>query len=193
MLLSDSDIHARGPELVQPFNPAMVQPASIDLRLDTHFLVATFDPWIKVDPSQENPAMFKDIDVDPGGVFTLGPKEFALASTYEKVTIPEDLAGRFEGKSSLGRIGLFTHITAGFIDPGFEGHITLELFNALPVPMELHPGMKIGQLCFLPMLSNPETPYGGPKTGSHYQGQRGPTPSRSYMGFHQTDVWRGDV
>ena len=120
--------------------------------------------------------------------FILHPGEFVLASTYEVITLPEDVASRLEGKSSLGRLGLLTHSTAGFIDPGFSGHVTLELSNVATLPIKLWPGMKIGQLCMFRLSSPAEFPYGSERYGSRYQGQRGPTASRSYVNFHRTQV-----
>ena len=116
------------------------------------------------------------------------PGEFVLGSTYEQVLLPSDLAGRLEGKSSLGRLGLLTHSTAGFIDPGFSGHITLELSNVATLPILLYPGMKIGQLCLIRLTTEAEFPYGSSHYGSRYQGQKGPTPSRSYENFHRTRI-----
>jgi dCTP deaminase len=118
----------------------------------------------------------------------LHPGEFVLASTYEVFLLPDDIAGRLEGKSSLGRLGLLTHATAGWIDPGFSGHVTLELSNVATLPIKLWPGMKIGQLCLFRTSSPVEHPYGSREYGSRYQGQRGPTPSRSFLNFHQTKV-----
>jgi dCTP deaminase len=118
----------------------------------------------------------------------LHPGEFVLASTYEIITLPDDIAGRLEGKSSLGRLGLLTHSTAGFIDPGFSGHITLELSNVANLPVKLYPGMKIGQLCLIKLSSPAEHPYGSAIYASRYQGQRGPTPSRSFMNFHKSKI-----
>ena len=120
--------------------------------------------------------------------FILHPGEFVLGSTYEQVTLPDDIAARLEGKSSLGRLGLLTHSTAGFVDPGFTGHITLELSNVATLPIKLWPGMKIGQLCFFRLSSPAMRPYGSGEYASRYQGQRGPTASRSYLNFHRTDV-----
>ena len=120
--------------------------------------------------------------------FNLHPGEFVLASTYEVITLPDDIAGRLEGKSSLGRLGLLTHSTAGFIDPGFSGHITLELSNVANLPVKLYPGMKIGQLCLIKLSSSAEHPYGSALYGSRYQGQRGPTPSKSWLNFHKTEI-----
>jgi dCTP deaminase len=125
---------------------------------------------------------------EDGEAFILHPGEFVLASTYEVITLPDDIAGRLEGKSSLGRLGLLTHSTAGFIDPGFSGHITLELSNVANLPVKLFPGMKIGQLCLIKLSSPAEHPYGSEKYGSRYQGQRGPTASRSFMNFHQSKI-----
>lgn len=184
-MLSDSEILALGPKLVEPFHPEMVQPASLEVRLDNKFFFEddTCDEWIN--PKQNNDHLLRPIDISRGSAFSLNPKGFALASTIEKITLPKTVASRFEGKSSLGRIGLFTHITAGFIDPGFSGHITLELFNATDRPMILYPGMKIGQMCFFYMNKMPVNPYGSGKAGSHYQGQSGPTRSRIHENFYQ--------
>jgi dCTP deaminase len=120
----------------------------------------------------------------------LHPGEFVLGATFEAVTLPDDVAARLEGKSSLGRLGLLTHSTAGFIDPGFSGHVTLELSNVATLPITLWPGMKIGQLCFFRLSSPAEHPYGSDASGSRYQGQRGPTASRSFQNFHRSDVSR---
>ena len=120
----------------------------------------------------------------------LHPGEFVLGSTFEAISLPDDLAGRLEGKSSLGRLGLLTHSTAGFIDPGFSGHITLELSNVANLPITLWPGMKIGQLCLFRLSSPAERPYGSEGVGSRYQGQRGPTPSRAHQSFHRIDTRR---
>ena len=141
-----------------------------------------------IDPAQDQPDLTRLLEVDPSEGFVLHPGEFVLASTLETVTLPDDLAARVEGKSSLGRLGLLTHATAGFVDPGFSGHVTLELSNVATLPIMLWPGMKIGQLAFFRLSSSAETPYGSAKYGSHYQGQRGPTASRSFDNFHRTDV-----
>jgi dCTP deaminase len=118
----------------------------------------------------------------------LHPGEFVLASSYETVSLPDDIAARLEGKSSLGRLGLMTHSTAGFIDPGFEGSVTLELSNVATLPINLWPGMKIGQMAFFRLSSAAEHPYGSGPYGSRYRGQRGPTASKSWMNFHRTEV-----
>jgi dCTP deaminase len=132
--------------------------------------------------------MTRSVEVRPDESFVLHPGEFVLGSTFEVVTLPDDIAARVEGKSSLGRLGLLTHATAGFIDPGFSGHVTLELSNVANLPVTLWPGMKIGQLCFIKMSSSSEHPYGSSVYGSRYQNQRGPTASRSFQNFHITDV-----
>ncbi|MCL2464679.1 MAG: dCTP deaminase, partial [Micrococcales bacterium] len=128
------------------------------------------------------------VEVAPGESMVLHPGEFVLGSTYEGVTLPDDVAARLEGKSSLGRLGLLTHSTAGFVDPGFTGHVTLELSNVATLPIKLWPGMKVGQLCFFRLSSPAQRPYGAGATGSRYQGQRGPTASRSWMSFDRTPL-----
>ena len=166
----------------------MLQPSSVDVRLDRFFRLFDNHKYAVIDPAQEQPELTRLVEVDADEPFILHPGEFVLASTLEQVTLPDDLAARVEGKSSLGRLGLLTHATAGFVDPGFTGHVTLELSNVATLPIKLWPGMKIGQLCFFQLTSPAEHPYGSPQYGSRYQGQRGPTPSRSHLGFHQTEV-----
>lgn len=191
MLLSDKDIKAEiaaGRVGLEPYEPAMVQPASIDIRLDRFFRTFENHRYQFIDPRQDQSDMTRLVEVAPDEAFVLHPGEFVLGSTFEVVSLPEDVAARVEGKSSLGRLGLLTHATAGFIDPGFIGHITLELSNVSNLPVTLWPGMKIGQLCFFRMSSAAEHPYGSSVYGSRYQNQRGPTPSRSFQNFHITDV-----
>ncbi|WP_380277455.1 dCTP deaminase [Kitasatospora purpeofusca] len=191
MLLSDKDIRAEidnGRVVIDPFDPAMVQPSSIDVRLDRFFRVFENHRYPHIDPSEEQPDLTRLVEPEGDEAFILHPGEFVLASTYEVITLPDDVASRLEGKSSLGRLGLLTHSTAGFIDPGFSGHVTLELSNVATLPIKLYPGMKIGQLCLFRLSSPSEHPYGSQRYGSRYQGQRGPTPSRSYLNFHRTDV-----
>jgi dCTP deaminase len=191
VLLSDRDILAElDAKRVQldPFDAAMVQPSSVDVRLDRFFRVFENHRYPHIDPAEEQPDLTRLVEPDGGEPFILHPGEFVLGSTYELVTLPDDVAARLEGKSSLGRLGLLTHSTAGFIDPGFSGHVTLELSNVATLPIKLWPGMKIGQLCFFRLSSPAENPYGSAKYGSRYQGQRGPTPSRSYKNFHRTDI-----
>ncbi|WP_166657909.1 dCTP deaminase [Actinokineospora alba] len=193
MLLSDCDLYK---ELsserlgIEPFDPEMVQPSSVDVRLDRFFRVFNNTKYTHIDPRQQQDELTSLVEADGDEPFVLHPGEFVLGSTYERVTLPDDLAGRLEGKSSLGRLGLLTHSTAGFIDPGFTGHITLELSNVANLPITLWPGMKIGQLCLFRLTSPSEHPYGSEKAGSRYQGQRGPTPSRAYLNFHRVDTNR---
>jgi dCTP deaminase len=191
VLLSDRDIKAEiaaGRVALEPYTEAMIQPSSIDVRLDRWFRVFENHKYPYIDPSQEQPDLTRMIEPEGDEPFVLHPGEFVLGSTFEVVSLPDDVAGRLEGKSSLGRLGLLTHSTAGFIDPGFSGHVTLELSNVANLPIVLYPGMKIGQLCLFRLSSPAEHPYGSEKYGSRYQGQRGPTPSRSYANFHRTQV-----
>ncbi|WP_026424605.1 dCTP deaminase [Actinokineospora inagensis] len=193
MLLSDRDLRgelAAGRLGVEPFEPVMVQPSSIDVRLDRFFRVFNNTKYTHIDPRQQQDELTSLVEAVGDEPFVLHPGEFVLGSTFEAVTLPDDLAGRLEGKSSLGRLGLLTHSTAGFIDPGFTGHITLELSNVANLPITLWPGMKIGQLCLFRLSSSAEFPYGSKEAGSRYQGQRGPTPSRAYLNFHQVDTTR---
>ena len=191
MLLSDRDIRAEldsGRIVLDPYEPAMIQPSSIDVRLDRFFRLFDNHKYAHIDPSQDQPELTRLVEVDGEEPFVLHPGEFVLGSTYEAVTLPDDVAARLEGKSSLGRLGLLTHSTAGFIDPGFTGHVTLELSNVATLPILLWPGMKIGQMCFFRLSSPAEQPYGSGAAGSRYPGQRGPTASRSFQNFHRTDV-----
>jgi dCTP deaminase len=191
VLLSDRDIKAEidaGRVVLDPWDPEMVQPSSVDVRLDRYFRLFDNHKYPYIDPAEEQPDLTRLVEVDPGEPFVLHPGEFVLGSIYETVTLPDDVAARVEGKSSLGRLGLLTHATAGFVDPGFTGHVTLELSNVATLPIKLWPGMKIGQLCFFRLSSPSEHPYGSEKYGSRYQGQRGPTPSRSAQNFHRTPV-----
>ncbi len=191
MLLSDKDIKAEigsGRVGMEPYDVAMVQPSSIDVRLDRFFRVFENHRYPHIDPSTEQAELTREVATVGDEPFVLHPGEFVLGSTYEVVTLPNDIAARLEGKSSLGRLGLLTHSTAGFIDPGFSGHVTLELANVATLPILLYPGMKIGQVCFFRMTSESEHPYGSSIYGSRYHGQRGPTPSRSHLNFHKTNI-----
>ncbi|WP_031937296.1 dCTP deaminase [Prescottella defluvii] len=186
MLLSDRDLRAEissGRLGIDPFDPEMVQPSSVDVRLDSLFRVFDNTKYTHIDPALRQDELTSLVEPTAGEPFVLHPGEFVLGSTLEVCTLPDDLAGRLEGKSSLGRLGLLTHSTAGFIDPGFSGHITLELSNVANLPITLWPGMKIGQLCLLRLTSPAENPYGSSAVGSKYQGQRGPTPSKAYLNF----------
>jgi len=191
VLLSDRDIRAEiaaNRVGVEPFEEAMIQPSSVDVRLDKFFRVFENHKYSVIDPSTEQAELTREVIAEGDEPFLLHPGEFVLASTYEVITLPDDIAGRLEGKSSLGRLGLLTHSTAGFIDPGFSGHITLELSNVANLPVKLFPGMKIGQLCLIKLSSPAEHPYGSEKYGSRYQGQRGPTASRSFKNFHRSKI-----
>ena len=191
MLLSDRDITAQldqGRIGLDPYDPALTQPSSIDVRLDKYFRLFDNHKYPHIDPAEDQPELTRLVETDPDEAFVLHPGEFVLGSTLEVVSLPDDLAARLEGKSSLGRLGLLTHSTAGFVDPGFSGSITLELSNVANLPITLWPGMKIGQLCLFTLSSPSEHPYGSSVYGSRYQDQRGPTPSRSYRNFSITDT-----
>lgn len=193
MLLSDRDIDAsvkNGRIVLDPMDPDLIQPASIDVRLDRYFRLFDNHRYSVIDPAKDQSDLTRLVAVAPDDPFVLHPGEFVLGSTYEKVTLGDDIAARLEGKSSLGRLGLLTHSTAGFIDPGFSGHVTLELSNTATMPILLHPGMKIGQLCFFNLTSPAAHPYGSSELGSHYQGQRGPTASLSHVRFTRTRIDR---
>ena len=191
MLLSDRDIRAEIDEkrvVLDPYDAGMIQPSSVDVRLDRFFRVFENHRYPHIDPAEDQPELTRQVEPPEDEPFILHPGEFVLGSTYEVITLPDDIAARLEGKSSLGRLGLLTHSTAGFIDPGFSGHVTLELSNVATLPIKLWPGMKIGQLCFFRLSSPAESPYGSAAYGSRYQGQRGPTPSRSFQNFHRTRI-----
>lgn len=166
----------------------MVQPASIDVRLDRYFRIFENHRYETIDPAADQSELTRMVSPEGSDPFVLHPGEFVLGATYEHVALPDDVAARLEGKSSLGRLGLLTHSTAGFIDPGFRGHVTLELSNMATLPIKLYPGMKVGQLCFFRLSSPADHPYGSATTGSHYQGQRGPTASRSHLNFSRIDI-----
>lgn len=186
MLLSDRDIRTAidaGELVIDPFDANLIQPSSIDVRMDRLFRVFNNSRYTHIDPKLQQDELTTLVEVAEDEPFVLHPGEFVLGATLEKFTLPANLAGRLEGKSSLGRLGLLTHSTAGFIDPGFSGHITLELSNVANLPITLWPGMKVGQLALFGMSSPAEVPYGAGSLGSKYQGQRGPTPSKAYLNF----------
>ena len=191
MLMSDRDIRASieaGQIGLEPLDMNLLQPSSFDVRIDRFFRLFDNHKYAYIDPAEDQAELTRFIECAPDEPFILHPGEFVLGSTYEFVSLPDNIAARLEGKSSLGRLGLVTHSTAGFVDPGFNGHVTLELSNMATLPIKLWPGMKIGQLCFFQLSSPSETPYGSEKYLNRYQGQRGPTASRSFMNFHRTDV-----
>lgn len=195
MLLSDREIRTgidSGRIRLDPLEIDLVQPASIDVRLDRFFRLFDNHRYSVIDPAVEQPNLTRRVEGSSAEPFVLHPGEFVLGSTYEQVTLGDDIAARLEGKSSLGRLGLLTHSTAGFIDPGFSGHVTLELSNTATMPILLYPGMRVGQLCFFDLSSPALHPYGSAGAGSHYQGQRGPTPSRSFMRFDCVSVEDND-
>lgn len=186
MVLSDRDIGAaldEGRIGLDPLDRSLIQPASIDVRLDRFFRLFDNHKYAVIDPAIDQPELTRRVEVSGDEPFVLHPGEFVLGATHELVTLGDDIAARLEGKSSLGRLGLLTHSTAGFIDPGFRGHVTLELSNTATMPILLYPGMRVGQLCFFNLSSPAEAPYGSQSLGSHYQGQRGPTASRSHLRF----------
>ena len=186
MVLSDRTIRRlldEGRIQIDPLDESLIQPSSVDVRVDRFFRVfhnARY-PYIDVKEPQED--LTELVEVDDDRPFILHPGEFVLGSTLERIALPDDLVARLEGKSSLGRLGLLIHSTAGFVDPGWDGHVTLELSNVANLPITIYPGMKIGQLSFMQLSEPAETPYGTGPLGSKYQGQRGPTPSRYWRNF----------
>ena len=186
VILSDRSLRESiegGRIVVEPFDPATIQPSSIDVRVDGLFRVFRNHTAGVLDVKQDLSGLTELVEIPADGVFMLHPGEFVLGSTLERVALPDDLVARIEGKSSLGRLGLLIHSTAGFIDAGFDGHVTLELANVASLPITIYPGMKIGQISFMEMSTPAERPYGKGATGSKYQGQRGPTPSRYWENF----------
>ena len=186
VILSDRTIRAEiaaGRIKVDPFDPAMVQPSSIDVRLDDQFLVFRSHTRAVIDVKEDLSDLTELVTVDEDEAFILHPGEFVLGSTAECIGVPDDLVARIEGKSSLGRLGLLIHTTAGFVDAGFEGYLTLELSNVATLPITLYPGMKVGQISFIRMDGPAEHPYGSGSLGSKYAGQVGPTASQYWKNF----------
>lgn len=186
MVLSDRTIArliAEGRIGIDPYDDALLQPSSVDVRVDRYFRVfnnARY-PFIDVKESQDD--LTEEVSIDDDRPFILHPGEFVLGSTLERVSLADDLVARLDGKSSLGRLGLLIHSTAGFIDPGWDGHVTLELSNVANLPITIYPEMKIGQISFMQLSEPAASPYGSSQLGSKYQGQRGPTPSRYWQNF----------
>jgi len=177
MVLSDRTIReeiAAGRLVIDPWDDTLLQPSSVDLRVAGEFRVFHNNRRTYIDVKDANDDLTEVVAIPPDEAFILHPGEFVLGSTHERVALPDDLVGRLEGKSSLGRLGLLIHSTAGFIDPGWDGHITLELYNAANLPITLYPGMKIGQVRFLAMTTAAVVPYGSGNLGSKYQGQARP-------------------
>lgn len=188
MILSDRTLREQldaGRIVIEPFDDALVQPSSVDVRISNLFRVFRNHTRGVIDVKQDTTELTELIEIPEDGSqpFMLHPGEFVLGSTLERIGVPDDLVARIEGKSSLGRLGLLIHSTAGFIDAGFDGHVTLELANVASLPITLYPGMKIGQVSFMQMTTPADNPYGKGAKGSKYQGQRGPTPSRYFENF----------
>ena len=186
MVLSDRTIRRlleEGRIGIDPFDESLIQPSSVDVRVDRLFRVFHNNRYPFIDVREEQEDLTELVEVEDDSPFVLHPGEFVLGSTLERVTLPDDLVARLEGKSSLGRLGLLIHSTAGFIDPGWDGHVTLELANVANLPITVYPEMKIGQLSFVQLTEPAEHPYGSDGLGSKYQGQRGPTPSKYWQNF----------
>ena len=186
MIFSDRTIKeavANGRIVIDPYEEKMVQPSSVDLRCDSVFRVFENHKYALIDPKAPQEDLTTEVAATPEQPFMLHPGEFVLGSTLEVVGLADDIVARLEGKSSLGRIGLLIHSTAGFVDPGFKGQVTLELSNVANLPIAIYPGMKIGQVSFYQLSTAAENPYGSPGAGSKYQGQSGPTPSRIHKDF----------
>jgi dCTP deaminase len=169
--------------VIDPLDLKSIQPSSVDLRLDRFFRVFRNHTMRVIDVKEDQEELTELVEISEDDAFILHPGEFVLGSTAERVALPDDLVARLEGKSSLGRLGLLIHSTAGFVDAGWDGYLTLELSNVANLPITLYPGMKIGQISFLQMTSPATHPYGSKQVGSKYQGQRGPTPSRYFENF----------
>ena len=186
MILSDRTIREEitaGHIVIDPFDEACIQPSSIDLHVDREFRVFQNNRYPFIDVKNEQPGLTELVEVKEGEPFILHPGEFVLGSTLERVALPDDLVARLEGKSSLGRLGLLIHSTAGYVDPGWDGYLTLELSNVANLPITIYPGMKIGQISFFRLSTPADVPYGSKSTRSKYQGQRGPTASRFFEEF----------
>ena len=189
MVLSDRDIRrqiAQGRIVVDPYDDDAVQPASVDLRLGSPLLIEETAKLALIDPRQQSDMQWRTVELDESVPYPLQPGEFALGITAENIEIPDDIVGRLDGKSSLGRLGLVVHSTAGFVDPGWKGRLTLELSNLSGIPINLYLGMKSSQLSFVWLSSPAERPYGSAGLNSKYQGQMGPVPSRFYQNYNDT-------
>ncbi len=193
MILSDRDIRAQveaGRIVIEPFSPDAVQPSSVDLHLDSRFRVFRNSRYPYIDVRVEQPELTELVEISGDDPFMLHPGEFVLGSTLERVALPDDLVARLEGKSSLGRLGLLIHSTAGYVDPGWDGNLTLELSNVANLPITLYQGMKIGQISFQRLTSPVEVPYGDARIGSKYRGQRDPTASLYHRDFERGRIVR---
>ena len=186
MIFSDrtiKDAIAEGRISIEPYDESFVQPSSVDLRVDRYFRVFENHKYPHIDPRKRQEDLTTIVEVSGDEPFVLHPGEFVLGSTLERVRLGDDVVARLEGKSSLGRLGLLIHSTAGFVDPGFDGYLTLELSNVATLPIAIYPEMRIGQISFYQMTTPAEHPYGSKEAGSKYQGQRGPTPSRVHKDY----------
>lgn len=190
MLLSDTDIEDfidSGDITITTYDRILLQPSSIDVRLGRQFRTFNSHRYTHIDPAQQQDDLTTLVELDLRECFILHPGEFALATTLETIALSDTIAARLEGKSSLGRLGLMNHSTAGFIDPGFTGQITLELSNVSNLPIKLYPGMRIGQVCFFELRNPVKHPYGDERLSSKYQNQRGPTPSQAWRNFRTSN------
>jgi len=188
VVLSDRTIRrllGEGRIRIDPYDETLLQPSSVDVRVDRYFRVFHNARYAFIDVREPQEDLTELVEIEEEQPFILHPGEFVLGSTLERITLPDDLVARLEGKSSLGRLGLLIHSTAGFIDPGWDGHVTLELSNVANLPITIYFGMKIGQLSFVQLTEAAEKPYGSAALGSKYQGQRGPTPSRYWQNFER--------
>jgi dCTP deaminase len=193
MILSDRDIRAElaaGRIVIDPYMPEAVQPSSVDIHLGNRFRVFRNNRTAVIDPRADQPELTELVEIAGDEPFILHPGEFVLGATFERVALPDDLVARLEGRSSLGRLGLMIHSTAGYVDPGWEGTLTLELSNAANLPIKLYDGMKIGQISFQRLSSPAEVLYGDPRIGSRYRGQTDPTASRYHADFERGRVTR---
>jgi len=193
VVLSDRDIRAEveaGRIVIDPFTPESVQPSSVDLHLDRRFRVFRNSRYPYIDVREEQPELTELVEIGGDDPFILHPGEFVLGSTLERVALPDDLVARLEGKSSLGRLGLLIHSTAGYVDPGWDGNLTLELSNVANLPITLYDGMKIGQISFQRLTSPVEVAYGDARIGSRYRGQRDPTASLYHRDFERSRIRR---
>ena len=190
MVLSDRSIRAgieAGRIVIDPYDESMVQPSSIDVRVDSRFRVFHNSRYPYIDVRQPMDDLTELVDKQGDEPFILHPGEFVLGQTLERVTLPDDLVARLEGKSSLGRLGLLIHSTAGFVDAGFSGNLTLELSNVANLPITIYHGMPIGQISFMRMDGPVDQPYGSGDSAAKYQGQAEPTPSRFYLNFEEKE------
>ena len=189
MVLSDRTIARLLDEqriVIEPYDESLLQPSSVDVRVDRFFRVFHNARYAYIDVKEPQEDLTELVEIDDERPFILHPGEFVLGSTLERIVLPDDLVARLEGKSSLGRLGLLIHSTAGFIDPGWDGHVTLELSNVANLPITIYHGMKIGQISFVQLTEPADKPYGSGDLGSKYQGQMGPTPSRYWQNFDVT-------